>query len=83
MVNRKEIPLSFFVSGPLISLFYPLVRMNVAYAPPGITATYAPPGMMTVGHGQDFTLVAVGLAIIFLAGLARFFIGRRRKKSKP
>lgn len=80
MINWKKISLALFVAGLLgllLSVLFSLVQMTAMYAPPDIMAT------QTARKGQDFTLLAVGLGIIFLSSVVTFFIGKRQEKSLP
>jgi hypothetical protein len=77
MVNWKNISVSLFVLGFLLSVFYFLVRMTPMYAPPEIMARE------TAGKSQELMLVVVGVGILFVAGIVSFFIGWKQKESRP
>ena len=80
MVTWKNISMAFFavgLLGLLLTVFLSLVQMTAMYAPPDVMAA------QTAKKGQDFTLIVVGLGIIFLSGAVTFFLGKRQEESGP
>ena len=78
MVAWKNISMTLFalgLLGLLFSVFLSLVQMTAMYAPPDVMAA------QTARKGQDFTLIVVGLGIIFLSGAVTFFLGKRQDES--
>ena len=79
MADWKAISNWFFVAafiGLLYAIFSSLVPMVAMYAPPDVMAR------QSAEEGKGALLLFTGIAILFLAGIASFFKGKKQEREQ-